>query len=303
MANKSIIIIGGPTASGKTALAIQLARHFHTEIISADSRQCYREMSIGVAKPSEEELQQAKHWFIDTHSIHDDVNAATFEQYALQKADEIFQRHDVAVMVGGTGLYIKAFSEGLDDMPPVDAALRQQLNETFEKNGLAWLQQQVAEQDPLYYSNGEIQNPQRMIRALEVKLQTGKSIREFQQQKTVVRPFNIVKLAIDLPKETLHQRIDHRVDMMMEAGLLNEVQSLHPHKHLNALRTVGYSELFDYLDEKISLEEAVLAIKKNTRYYAKRQMTWFRKDKSFQWFETGDATAVTAYSEAAVNPM
>lgn len=303
MANKSIIIIGGPTASGKTALAIQLARHFNTDIISADSRQCYREMTIGVAKPSEEELQQVKHWFINSHSIHEEVNAASFEQYALQKAEEIFQQHDVAVMVGGTGLYIKAFCEGLDDMPPVNAALRHQLNEAFEQNGLAWLQQQVAEQDPLYYSNGETQNPQRMIRALEVKMQTGKSIREFQRQQTVVRPFNIVKLAIDLPKEILHQRINHRVELMMEAGLLNEVQSLHPYKQLNALRTVGYTELFDYTDQKISLEEAVEEIKKNTRHYAKRQMTWFRKDKAFRWFDAGDTAAVIAYSETGIGTI
>lgn len=285
---KTVIIIGGPTASGKTGLAIRLAQHFNTAIISADSRQCYQEMSIGVAKPSPEELQLVHHYFINSHSIHQDVNAATYEQYALEAAGSIFRTKDTAIMVGGTGLYIKAFCEGLDDIPAIDPAIRKQLNEGFAVNGLQWLQQQVADQDPLYYSTGEILNPVRLIRALEVKLQTGMSIREFQQQKKVTRNFNIIKIGLDLPKEELHERINLRVDLMMKEGLLEEVKSLYPERHLNALRTVGYSELFDHLDGKISLEEAVEEIKKNTRHYAKRQLTWFRKDSAFEWAAPAD---------------
>ncbi|QEC42996.1 tRNA (adenosine(37)-N6)-dimethylallyltransferase MiaA [Pseudobacter ginsenosidimutans] len=292
MANKTVIIIGGPTASGKTALAIRLAQYFNTNIISADSRQCYREMTIGVAKPSEEELQLVKHYFINSHSIHQGVTAATFEQYALEASKEIFSEKDIAVMVGGTGLYIKAFCEGLDDIPAIDPAIREQINADYAQHGLVWLQQQVATLDPIYYSNGEILNPQRLIRALEVKLHTGRSIREFQQKKNITRDFDTIKLSLELPKEILHQRIHLRVDQMMEQGLLAEVQSLHPYKDLNALRTVGYAELFNYIDSKGTLENAVEAIKSNTRYYAKRQMTWFKKDKAFQWFSPGEEEAI-----------
>jgi tRNA dimethylallyltransferase len=284
MNEKTCVIIAGPTAVGKTAAAIAIARHFNTAIISADSRQCFKEMTIGVAKPSTSELQQAHHYFINSHSIHDDVNAAVFEQYALQAAGEIFQQHNVAVVTGGTGLYIKAFCEGLDDMPPVSLDIRQAITEQYERQGLAWLQQQVQQQDPLYYASGEIQNPQRLIRALEVKKATGESIRTFQQGRKAVRPFRIIKLGLGLPKPDLHARINARVDQMMEQGLLNEVKQLIPFKHLNALHTVGYTELFEYLDGKISLQQAVEQIKSNTRHYAKRQMTWFRKDADIQWF-------------------
>lgn len=284
MNEKTCVIIAGPTAVGKTAAAIAIARHFNTAIISADSRQCFKEMTIGVAKPSTSELQQAHHYFINSHSIHDDVNAVVFEQYALHAANEIFQHNNVAVVCGGTGLYIKAFCEGLDDMPPVSLTIRQAITEQYEQQGLAWLQQQVQQQDPLYYSTGEIQNPQRLIRALEVKQATGESIRTYQQGRKAVRPFRIIKLGLELPKPELHARINTRVDQMMEQGLLDEVKQLLPFKHLNALQTVGYSELFEYLDGKISLQQAVEQIKTNTRHYAKRQMTWFRKDVNMQWF-------------------
>jgi tRNA dimethylallyltransferase len=284
MNEKTCVIIAGPTAVGKTAAAIAIARHFNTAIISADSRQCFKEMTIGVAKPSISELQQVHHYFINSHSIHDDVNAAVFEQYALQAAGEIFQQHNVAVVTGGTGLYIKAFCEGLDDMPPVSLTIRQAITEQYEQQGLAWLQQQVQQHDPLYYASGEIQNPQRLIRALEVKQATGESIRTFQQGRKATRPFRIIKLGLGLPKPELHARINARVDQMMEQGLLDEVKQLVPFKHLNALQTVGYSELFDFFDGKISLQQAVEQIKINTRHYAKRQMTWFRKDANMQWF-------------------
>lgn len=287
MTEKTCVIIAGPTAVGKTAAAIAVARHFNTAVISADSRQCFREMTIGVAKPSHSELQQAHHYFINSHSIHDDVNAAVFEQYALRAADEIFQQHDMAVVTGGTGLYIKAFCEGLDDMPPVSINIRQAITAQYERAGLAWLQQQVQEQDPLYYATGEVQNPQRLIRALEVKQATGESIRTFQQGRKATRPFRIIKLGLELPKPELYARINARVDQMMELGLLNEVKQLVPYKQLNALQTVGYSELFEYLDGKITLPQAIEQIKTNSRQYAKRQMTWFRRDANMQWFSPG----------------
>ncbi len=300
MKQKTCIIITGPTAAGKTALAIAIAQHFNTEIISADSRQCFREMSIGVAKPSAEQLQQVHHYFINSHSIHDDVNAAVFEQYALQVADTIFQQHDVAVMVGGTGLYIKAFCEGLDDMPPVSQQVREQITSSFKEKGLEWLQQQVQQHDPLYYSTGEIRNPQRLMRALEIKLATGQSIRSFQQRKTINRPFNVIKTGLELPKEILHNNIDQRVHEMIAQGLTDEVRVLEPWRHLNALRTVGYSEMFDYLDGNISLQEAIALIQKNTRQYAKRQMTWFKKDTSIQWFHPAALQEVLSYCTAGM---
>lgn len=280
---KTVIIVLGPTASGKTAAAIDLATRFKTEIISADSRQCFRELNIGVARPSPEELKTVPHHFIATHSIHEEVTAASFEQYALTKAAELFVNHDVVVMAGGTGLYIKAFCEGLDTIPAIPAAIRDIITQTYEEKGLTWLQQQVKEKDPLFHEKGEIQNPQRMMRALEVVEYSGKSILSFRKNKKTERAFAIIKVGIDLPKEELHRRINYRTDQMMEHGLLQEVQGLKSYQQLNALQTVGYKELFDFLDNKMSLEKAVEAIKTNTRQYAKRQMTWFRKDPDILW--------------------
>jgi tRNA dimethylallyltransferase len=281
--NKKVIIVLGPTAVGKTAVAIQLAQHFNTSIISADSRQCFKELNIGVAKPSTAELQMVPHYFIDTHSVKDEMNAALFEQLALQWTDEIFSEKDTAIVVGGTGLYIKAFCEGLDDMPPVSMKIRNEIQDAFQKNGLRWLQEQIKEHDILFYESGEILNPQRIIRALEVKTATGNSILSYRKNALKKRPFDIVKIGLQLPKDLLHRNINSRVDAMMEHGLANEVKALLPYRHLNALRTVGYSELFDWLDGKISIEEAVELIKQNTRHYAKRQMTWFKKDSSVKW--------------------
>lgn len=290
--SKTCIIITGPTAVGKTSLAIQVAKHFNTSIISADSRQCYKEMTIGVAKPSKEELQSIKHYFIDSHSIHDNVNAAIFEEYALEAANNIFSEKDVAVMVGGTGLYIKAFCEGMDAIPTIPAAIRESINSSYEKNGLGWLQDQVQHQDPLYYKTGEIKNPRRLIRALEVIQATGKSIRSFQSGRSNQRPFTIIKTGLQLPKEELHRNIDTRVDKMMAAGLLDEVKELLPWRHLGALQTLGYAELYEFLDGKMSLEEAISLIKKNTRQYAKRQITWFNKDADIKWFSPNAITEI-----------
>jgi tRNA dimethylallyltransferase len=278
MNKKTCIIITGPTAAGKTSLGIELALKHQTQIISADSRQCFKELNIGVAKPSDEQLQKVTHYFINSHSIYQEVNARIFEEYALQTVNSIFEKNDVAVMVGGTGLYIKAFAEGLDEIPEVNESVRKEINENYLANGFHWLENELKEQDPVFFSRGEMKNPQRMLRALEVKRSTCKSIFDFHSQKKVKRNFDIKVRLLEPPREQLYQNINKRVDEMMESGLLKEAESLYPFKHLNALQTVGYKELFDYFDNKYSLEKAVEEIKKNTRHYAKRQMTWFRKN-------------------------
>lgn len=282
---KTVVIILGPTASGKTSAAIEMAGRYQTEIISADSRQCFRELNIGVARPSPEELKTIPHHFIATHSIHEAITAASFEQYALTKAAELFVKHDVIVMAGGTGLYIKAFCEGLDSIPAIPAAIRDIIIQSYNEKGLSWLQEQVKEKDHEFYEKGEIQNPQRMMRALEVVEFTGQSILSFRKGKKLNRGFSIIKVGIDLPKEELHKRIHYRTEQMIEHGLVEEVQRLLPYQHLNALQTVGYKEIFDYLNKKITLEKAIEDIKTNTRQYAKRQMTWFKKDPDILWNE------------------
>jgi tRNA dimethylallyltransferase len=282
----TVIIIVGPTAVGKTALAIEVANHFNTSIISADSRQCYQELSIGVAKPTAAELAAAQHYFIGTHSINEEVNAGVFEKYALDAAAQIFKTNTVAVMVGGTGLYIKSFCEGIDAMPGIVPALRNSIIEDYEKNGLAWLQEQIANNDPDYFNHThEKNNPQRLMRALEIVLATGKSITHFQSAQKVTRPFNILKIGLSMPREILNERINNRVDAMMEEGLLQEVISLMSSAHVNALQTVGYQEIFAHLRGEISLQDAVTQIKQHTRQYAKRQMTWFKKDNQINWLE------------------
>lgn len=279
----TVIVIVGPTASGKTALALQLAQYLNTSIISADSRQCFRELNIGVAKPTEEELGLVKHYFINSHSVTDNVTAQTFEEYSLQVAGEIFANKRYLVMAGGTGLYIKAFCEGLDEIPAIDAGIRANITAQYNQYGLNWLQQQVQQQDPVYWQAGEQQNPQRLMRALEVKLGTGQSITSWQKRQPVKRPFNIIKFGIDLPRADLYNNINSRVDVMVQAGLEEEVRNLVQYRHCNALQTVGYKEFFDFFDHTISLNEAITAIKTNTRHYAKRQLTWFRKDPSIIW--------------------
>lgn len=282
----TVIIIVGPTAVGKTALAIEVAHYFNTSIISADSRQCYNQLSIGVAKPTATELAAAKHFFIGTHSINEEVNAGVFEKYALDAAAQIFKTNTVAVMVGGTGLYIKSFCEGIDAMPSIDPALRNSIIKDYEKNGLAWLQQEVQKNDPVYWNQtAEQNNPQRLMRALEMVLTTGKSITHFQSAQKIIRPFNILKIGLSMPREILNERINSRVDAMMKEGLLQEVSSLLPSAHVNALQTVGYQEIFAHLRGEITLEDAVAKIKQHTRQYAKRQMTWFKKDNQINWLE------------------
>lgn len=283
--NPTCIVIVGPTAVGKTSIAIEVAQHFNTKIISADSRQCFKELNIGVAKPSPSELNRVEHYFINSHSIQDEVNAALFEQYALEKTSDIFRNNKVAVMVGGTGLYVKAFCQGIDELPVIDQAIRQSIIAGYEAEGLEWLQKQVEKNDPVYYLKGEIKNPQRLMRALEVKLSTGRSIMLFQTQQKKKRDFNIITIGLQLPREQLNEKINRRVDAMMQAGLVEEVKQLQPYQKLNALQTVGYREIFAYFDGSISLHDAAEMVKLNTRQYAKRQMTWFRKDKEVVWCE------------------
>ena len=277
MHDKTCIIITGATAVGKTDYAIELAEKYNTQIISADSRQCFNELNIGVAKPSEQQLQKIHHYFINSHSIHDDVNVKVFEKYALKAIHEIFKNNDVAIMAGGTGLYIKAFCEGLDDIPEIDELIHNEIVEAYKLKGIEWLQNEIRKIDSSYFALGEMANPRRMMRALEVKLSTGKSILEFQSGKKIQRKFKIKKINLEIPRDELYKRINNRVDIMMNAGLLKETETLYAYKNLNALQTVGYRELFDFIDGKISLEAAINNIKKNTRHFAKRQITWFKK--------------------------
>ena len=292
-----MIIVAGPTAAGKTAVAIRLAEHFKTEIISADSRQCYKELNIGVARPSEEELKAIPHYFIASHSIQEEITAVGFAEYALQKVSELFKKQDVVVMVGGTGLYIKAFCEGLSPMPDIDPVIRKRIIQQYEEKGLAWLQEQIREKDPAFFEKGEMQNPQRVMRALEMVESTGKSILSFQKGEKVIRDFNIIKIGVELPKEQLHRNIHQRVDKMIEAGLVDEVKGLLPYKELNALQTVGYAEIFEYLEDNISLEKAIEEIKVHTRQYAKRQLTWFRKDEEIKWFAPDNINAMIQWAK------
>jgi tRNA dimethylallyltransferase len=282
------LVIAGPTAAGKTALSIALAQHFNTEIISADSRQCYRELNIGVAKPSQEELQSVPHYFINSHSIQDGVNVKIFETYALEKLFSIFHKKPVAIVVGGTGLYLDALYKGIDDIPVVKEDINEEINTAYKQNGIEWLQQKIALEDELYAAKGEIKNPFRLIRALAIKRTTGQSILNFQTKTKKIRPFKIIKIGLDLPREILYNRINTRVDNLIETGLYNEVKSLLPFRHLQALQTVGYREFFEHIDGKISFKEAMEKIKINSRHYAKRQLTWFKRDEDIKWINAED---------------
>ena len=301
MSDKTCIIIVGPTAAGKTKLSLQLAEYFNTAIISADSRQCYRELDIGVAKPGAADLQKIKHYFISSHSIHDVVNAGVFENYALQAVHEIFDTHDSVIMAGGTGLYIKAFCYGMDAMPEVKEEVRQLVRKQYHALGTSWLQEMLHQHDPLFYAKGEMQNPQRMMRALEIKLSSGTSILKWHSLPQKKRDFSIIKIGIELPRNEIYQNINKRVNTMMEQGLLEEVKSLYPNRNINALQTVGYSELFDYIDGRLTLQEAVDAIKKNTRHYAKRQITWFKRDETIQWFAPDNRIDILDFIEKNIH--
>lgn len=284
MENKNLIVITGPTAIGKTSLAIFLAQQLKTEIISFDSRQFYRELSIGTAVPSSEELAMIPHHFIQNLSILDEYSVGDFERDALVKINELFQKYNDLILVGGSGLYEKAVTEGLDQFPEIDKTIRQKLIDEFNENGLEVLQNELKAVDPIYFEQVDINNPVRIIRALEIYRGTGKPFSSFRKNNFTARNFNVLKIVLELPREEIYNRINKRVDMMMENGLLDEVKSLYKFKHLNSLQTVGYKELFDYLDGKIDLSFAIEEIKKNTRRYAKRQLTWYRKDERTKWF-------------------
>lgn len=295
MPQKTLIVVVGPTAIGKTALAIQLAKHYHTEIISADSRQFFKEMHIGTAKPSAEELAEAPHHFIDSHSVNTLFSTGDFEVQALQLMAELFKKHNQLIMVGGSGLYIDAICKGLDELPEIDLAIREQLNQQLANEGLASIKTRLQELDPEYYEKVDQSNPQRMIRGLEVVLSTGKKLSSMLTSTKKQRPFHIVKIGLNTDRALLYERINHRVDLMMQAGLLAEVKGLLAYRQYNALHTVGYSELFDYLDGKTDLATAVAMIKQNTRRFAKRQLTWFRRDEDTAWFEPTELLEILDY--------
>jgi tRNA dimethylallyltransferase len=279
----TLIVIAGPTASGKTAVGIELAQQLGTEIISADSRQFYGEMAIGTAKPSPDELAQAPHHFINSHSISDTFTVGNFEQEGLALLNKLFSQQQTAIMVGGSGLYIKAICEGFDQLPVVDPAIREQLNMAYALYGIGYLQDKLKQADPDYYREVDSHNPQRLIRALEVFEGSGMPFSSYRTAVKNERPFNMLKIGLLLPREKLYERINLRVDEMIKQGLVDEVRSLLPYRHLNALNTVGYSEIFDYLDGKTDLQTAIDRVKQNTRRFAKRQMTWFNKDKEIHW--------------------
>lgn len=291
MTPKKVYIIVGPTAVGKTAVAIQVAQKLGTAIISADSRQCYKEMTIGTAKPSPTELQAVKHYFIDEFPVSEQLSAADFEMLALKYLDEIFKTSDSAIVCGGTGLYIKALCEGLDEMPATDPHISAILDAEYKAKGLGWLQRVAEQEDPEFYRQGETQNPARLLRALSFVRSTGTSIMSYRTAGKKQRSFEIIKAGLELPREVLYERINERVDNMMHAGLLAEVESLYVYRHNKNLQTVGYEELFAYIEDKWTLEEAADKIKQHTRNYAKRQLTWFKKDKEITWFDAAAENA------------
>lgn len=281
---KKLIIITGPTAIGKTGFAIFLAQQLKTEILSFDSRQFYKEMRVGTAVPNKEELDAATHHFIQNLSIHDSYSVGDFERDALQKLEELFKTYDKVIMVGGSGLYEKAVTEGFDEFPDVEPIIRENLNAEFNEFGIEKLQEELKNSDPDYFSQVDLNNHQRVIRALEICRGTGKPYSSYRNKRTNPRNFDVIKIGLELSREEIYNRINRRVDLMMEEGLLDEVKSLYEFRNLNSLQTVGYKELFDYLGEKTDLEFAISEIKKNTRRFAKRQLTWYRKDDKINWF-------------------
>ncbi len=282
---KYLITVIGPTAIGKTALAIEVAKHFKCEIISADSRQFFKEMAVGTAVPSKEEQQSAKHHFIQNISIFEDYTVGDFERDAIAKLDALYQTSDYAVMVGGSGLYIDAVLKGFDDFPEVGLSVREALIESYEAKGIEYLQQELERLDPIHFEKVAKNNPQRLMRALEVCIGSGKPYSSFLNIKKNSRNFTPITVGLDADRELMYSRINKRVDSMVEAGLLEEARELYPHKKLNALQTVGYRELFSYFDGEITKDFAIEEIKKNTRRFAKRQMTWFKRNEGAKWFD------------------
>lgn len=290
-------MVVGPTAVGKTELCLNLAKKFKTEIVSCDSRQFYREMRLGTAKPTEAELRQVRHHLVNSLSIEDDYDVRKFEKDALEILERIFETSDVAVMTGGSGLFADAVTKGFDEIPEVAPEIRVRIQADYGEKGLDWLQAQVAEVDPEYFAQVDRQNPQRLMRALEVCLGTGLKFSSFRVKKQVLRPFGIIKIGLDRDREELYRRIDLRMDQMVEAGLFDEADALFGKRHLNALQTVGYSEIFGFLEGKYDREEAIRLLKRNSRRYAKRQLTWFRRDSEIRWFHPDQIGEIISWVE------
>ena len=298
----TLISIVGPTAVGKTTMAIELAKEFKTEIISADSRQFYIELNIGTAKPSKSELETAKHHFVNTLSITTDYNASDFEKDALAFLNDYFKQKKTAILCGGSGMYVDALLKGFDSgVPTADEDIRANLNEKFASNGIESLQEQLKELDPALYNTIDLQNTKRLLRAIEVCLITGKPFSEIRKNDPKIRPFNVVKIGLDQDRDQLYNKINHRVDLMVKAGLVEEVESVLKYKEKNALKTVGYKELFSYLEGQKSLTEAIEKIKVNSRRYAKRQLTWFKKDKEIEWFTPDQKAQIIEYIRRRLN--
>ena len=296
MANQSyLILVVGPTAVGKTDLCLNLAKKFKTEILSCDSRQFYREMNLGTAKPTTEELGQVTHHFINNLSIDDEYDVRKFEQEALVLLEDLFSTHQVVIMTGGSGLFADAVVNGLDEMPEVDPAIRLGIIQEYEQKGLEFLQEEIAENDPEYFEKVDQKNPQRLMRALEIWRGTGKKFSSFRVKSKKERPFEIIKIGLERDREELYSRIDLRMDQMIAAGLFDEADALFGKRHLNALQTVGYSEIFGYLEGNYDKDEAIRLLKRNSRRYAKRQMTWFKKDKSIHWFSPGKQDEIQVF--------
>lgn len=294
---KTLVVVTGPTAVGKTTTAIQLAQHFNTEIISADSRQIFIETKIGTAVPNEEELTLVKHHFIGTRHVTDYYNAWQFEQDALQKADELFQKHDIIILAGGSGLYVDAVCNGIDEIPDIEPDLRKRINSQYEKEGIESLRQTLKFLDPEYYKIVDLSNPARLKRAIEICFQTGKTYSELRKENKKTRPFKIIKIALNREREALYERINQRVDQMISDGLEQEVKSLSQWKDCTALKTVGYREFFDYFDGLCTYTEAIEKIKQNTRKYAKKQISWIKRDSEYQWFSPNEINEMIQYIE------
>ena len=297
---KTLISIVGPTAVGKTALTLELGKKFNTEIISADSRQFYKELNIGTAKPSQGELNQVPHHFINSHSIQDTFSAGDFEKDGLAKIDSLFQRHDLLLMVGGSGLFVNAVIEGMDELPKPQEGLRELLNQNYKEKGINFIRERLNKIDPFYYKTVDISNPQRMIRAIEVFETTGIPFSIWRKNNKKERNFKTLSIGLNIERTLLYNQINQRVDDMINNGLLKEVETLLPFKEYSPLKTVGYTELFDYIDGNYTLDEAFEKIKQNTRKYAKRQLTWFRKNQNTVWFNPNEIQAVVNYIEANI---
>ncbi len=297
---KTLIVIAGPTAVGKTALSVELAKFYGCPVISTDSRQFYKEMSIGTAKPTIEEMQDVKHYFIDHISIHDAYNVGQYERDAIELIETLFKEHEQLILVGGSGLYINAVLNGVDEFEEIPLEIRHDLIKNFEEKGLQWLKEELKKKDEVYYGQVDLNNPQRVMRALEVCIHTGKPYSSFRKKEKKTRPFNTINILVNTERDILYDRINKRVDIMMQNGLLEEVKQLYPHRTLNALNTVGYKELFDFMDGKCTLDEAINMIKQNTRRYAKRQLTWFNNQGEFEAFEPTDLEKLKAYLDIII---